>query len=254
MKSTSAALGSLLAAAKNDASWKALYNKRLALVVPFRDRAEHLAKFVPHILAYFEQDKLDAGIAHSIHVIEQAKDGRPFNAGKLKNVGYRLTEKTHDYVCFHDVDYLPIWADYSYPEKPCRLIWNGLRLKENYQDFFGAVVMFNRADFAKVNGYSNCYIGWGFEDIDLRIRCIAASLGVEHRDGTFRSLPHPDRGRESDGSLTVEATRNSGLFNTRMADLKRTRTIPEDGLKDLTYTIESESVIGSNVHLHRVII
>jgi hypothetical protein len=254
MPTTSKTLGSLLAVAKTHASWEALYSKRLAFVVPFRDRADHLAKFVPHLSAYFQQDKLDAGISHSIHVIEQSSDGRPFNAGKLKNVGYRLTEKTHDYVCFHDVDYLPIWADYSYPESPCRLIWNGLRHNENYQDFFGAVVMFNRADFAGVNGYSNCYVGWGFEDIDLRIRCIAAGLNVEHRDGTFQGLPHADRGRESDGRPTEEAVRNSNLFNARVADLKRTRTIPTDGLADLAFALESESMIGPNVHLHRVVI
>jgi len=35
------------------------YAKRLAIVVPYRDRAEHLARFVPHMVAYFERDKLD---------------------------------------------------------------------------------------------------------------------------------------------------------------------------------------------------
>jgi hypothetical protein len=33
------------------------HSKRLAIVVPDRDRAEHLAKFVPHVAAYFERDK-----------------------------------------------------------------------------------------------------------------------------------------------------------------------------------------------------
>jgi hypothetical protein len=39
------------------------YSKRLAIVVPYRDRAEHLAKFVPHLAAYFQRDKLDRQIA-----------------------------------------------------------------------------------------------------------------------------------------------------------------------------------------------
>ena len=35
------------------------YSKRLAIIVPYRDRADHLARFVPHLVAYFERDKLD---------------------------------------------------------------------------------------------------------------------------------------------------------------------------------------------------
>ena len=35
------------------------YARRLAIVVPYRDRAEHLARFLPHMVTYFERDKLD---------------------------------------------------------------------------------------------------------------------------------------------------------------------------------------------------
>jgi hypothetical protein len=47
------------------------YAKRLAIVVPYRDRAEHLAKFVPHIATYFQRDKLDRQIPVTINIIEQ---------------------------------------------------------------------------------------------------------------------------------------------------------------------------------------
>ena len=48
------------------------YSKRLAIVVPYRDRAQHLAQFVPHIATYFERDKLDRRIAVTLNIIEQA--------------------------------------------------------------------------------------------------------------------------------------------------------------------------------------
>jgi hypothetical protein len=38
------------------------YGRRLAIIVPYRDRSQHLATFVPHIVAYFERDKLDKQI------------------------------------------------------------------------------------------------------------------------------------------------------------------------------------------------
>lgn len=34
------------------------YAARLAIVVPYRDRAEHLARLVPHLATFFERDRL----------------------------------------------------------------------------------------------------------------------------------------------------------------------------------------------------
>src|SRR5215813_1806138 len=92
------------------------YSKRLAIVVPYRNRPRHLVAFMQRITNYFRREKLDRHIATSIHIVEQQGDAL-FNAGKLRNAGFSLAAKTCDYVCFHDVDYLPIWADYSWDEK-----------------------------------------------------------------------------------------------------------------------------------------
>jgi hypothetical protein len=97
------------------------YQKKLAIVVPYRNRADHLNQFIPHMLTYFSRDKLDRQISFSIYIIEQVSPTK-VNRGKLKNVGFDLVRRQSDYVCFHDVDYLPIWADYSWPENPARLI------------------------------------------------------------------------------------------------------------------------------------
>jgi hypothetical protein len=136
------------------------YGKPLAIIVPYRNRAEHLSRFIPHILAYFERDKLDRQIPISIHIIEQSGSA-PFNSGKIKNCGYILARDHADYVCFHDIDYLPIWADYSWSPTPARLVWYGLRMRENWEKFFGAVVLFDKAAFEHVNGYPIMFIGVG---------------------------------------------------------------------------------------------
>jgi hypothetical protein len=108
-----------------------------------------------------------------VHIVEQLGND-PFNRGRLLNAGFVMTKDAADYFCFHDVDYLPIWADYSYVERPTRLICHGVVRVENYEQLFGGVVAFNRADFERINGYSNDYWGWGYEDVDLRLRCIRA--------------------------------------------------------------------------------
>lgn len=217
--------------------------KRLAIVVPYRDRAEHREQFIPHLTAYFQRDKLDSQIPVSLHFVEQAGDA-PFNRGKLCNVGYMLAREDADYVCFHDVDYLPIWADYSWPENPARLIWHGLSLQESWESFFGAVVMFKNPDFELVNGFPNSYWGWGAEDRELRERCNVAGLGFDRRDGTFRGLPHEHAGFSSSGVHNDVAARNTALRLDRQKDFRDFMVM--DGLSSLSFELLSREPVTHN--------
>ena len=75
---------------------------KLAIIVPYRDREEHLGRFVPHMDEFLSQRNIE----HKIFVIEQS-DEKPFNRGWLLNVGYKIAvEQGYDYFCFHDVDML----------------------------------------------------------------------------------------------------------------------------------------------------
>src|SRR5207244_1323997 len=69
---------------------------RLSIVVPYRERPEQLARFVPHLNAYFTRDKLDKDIPWRLTIVEQAA-GQDFNRGLLKNIGFLLTEAEADY-------------------------------------------------------------------------------------------------------------------------------------------------------------
>jgi hypothetical protein len=210
------------------------YDKRLAIVVPYRDRAEHLKSFLPHVATYFERDKLDCHIAVSIHVIEQA--GRaPFNRGLVINCGYRLVHDSVDYVCFHDVDYMPIWADYAWSPQPARLIWHGLRLQEDWERFFGAVVLFDNAAFERVNGYPNAYWGWGPEDLELGMRCNLAGLGFERRDGTYIALHHKHAGFAAPGIYNEEARRTHAVWARRRDNLAAVAAT--DGLSTIEFKL-----------------
>jgi hypothetical protein len=217
------------------------YDQRLAIVVPYRDRAEHLQDFLPRIIAYFERDKLDRQIAISIHVVEQS--GRaPFNRGMVKNCGYMLVREHADYVCFHDVDYLPIWADYAWSPQPARLIWHGLALKEDWQRFFGGVVLFDNAAFERVNGYPNVYWGWGPEDLELGFRCDLAGLGFDRRDGTYMALPHQHAGLFASGIYTEEARRTHDVWvrrRDRLGDF-----MAADGLRTLKFALLRRSRVN----------
>ena len=120
-------------------------------------------------------------IDYEIFIIEQADD-KPFNRGKLLNAGYKYAlDKGCDYFVFHDVDMLPEDVDYSYSDKPLHL---ATHLQEHdyettFFDYFGGVTMFTKDDFKTINGFSNEYWGWGFEDDDLLIRCLDSNLQLD---------------------------------------------------------------------------
>jgi len=188
---------------------------RLAIVVPYRDRAEHLTRLLPHLVTFFERDRFARAIPYEIHVAEQAP-GRPFNRGAMKNVGFALAHRNADYVVFHDVDYLPIWADYSRVHAPTSLIAYGVEGQANEAtDTPGCVVALPVDDFVRINGYSNDYWGWGFEDLDLQQRIRRLGLEWRRRDGTFTALPHAHHGVAPDGAHNVETQSTRSIYQAK---------------------------------------
>ena len=150
-------------------------NHKLGIIVPYRDRPQQLKRFIKHMGEYLTD------LDYQIFIIEQSDD-KPFNRGKLLNVGYKFAcDNGCDYFVFHDVDMLPEDVDYSYTDKPLHL---ATHLQEHdyettFFDYFGGVTMFNKEDFELINGFSNEYWGWGFEDDDLLIRCLDSNLELD---------------------------------------------------------------------------
>lgn len=199
-------------------------DRRLAIVVCYRDRPEHLSRFVPHLHRHLE------GLDHEIHVIEQAET-KPFNRGLLKNIGFELLRERFEFFCFHDVDLLAEAADYQPLAFPVHLAAYveqfGYRVP--YREAFGGVVLFDRETFARINGYSNGYWGWGKEDDDLLHRCRLQAIPLYRRPGRFTSLHHP---REE------PASEQAGQNHERLQRLIRGELDPRrDGLSTLDFRL-----------------
>ena len=151
---------------------------RLGVIVPYRNRPDQLNKFLIHIKSYLDLTDID----YEIIVVNQ-DNAKQFNRGMLLNIGFVEAKKLRcDYVVFHDVDMLPIDVDYSYSEIPLHLatgfILNpGEKDRELFEQYFGGVTMFTMETFKKIDGYSNKYWAWGYEDTDLLFRC--EQKGVE---------------------------------------------------------------------------
>jgi len=173
---------------------------KLGVVVPYRNREEHLKEFVPKMETYLTRK----GIDFVIIIVEQDHN-QPFNRGALCNIGYKEAKINRcNYIVFHDVDMIPINVDYSYSDHPVHLASDELP----FENYFGGMTIFPMRDFIKINGFSNKYWGWGYEDDDLMFRCINKDIDLDTRE-----------------IIRPRFTKNSAIFNGVNAFAKINNTL-----------------------------
>ncbi|KAG8450085.1 hypothetical protein GDO86_002636 [Hymenochirus boettgeri] len=151
--------------------------QKVAILIPHRNRERHLLYLLEHLHPFLQRQQLD----YAIYVIHQTGNQK-FNRAKLLNVGYleALKEENWDCFIFHDVDLVPEndFNLYLCDTEPKHLVVGrnatGYRLR--YKGYFGGVTAMTKEQFAKVNGYSNNYWGWGGEDDDLRQRAVVQKM------------------------------------------------------------------------------
>jgi predicted glycosyltransferase involved in capsule biosynthesis len=219
-------------------------SEKLAIIVPYRDRKEHLRRFLPEMRSC---DFLD-GIDYEILIVEQ-EDGKPFNRGKLLNIGAVYCH-TASYYCFHDVDMLPLISDYSFVPNPTHLAGEAEQFgfKLPYDGYFGGVTLFDKHSFIKVNGYSNDYWGWGAEDDDVMFRCVARGVKVSRKNGRYKSLSHE---RNIAQDLYSENLKKFFGFKNDLNSEVINRKIDLDGLTTLEYEVLEERSLSKKATLIR---
>lgn len=208
--------------------------KKLSIIVPYRNREEHLQIFINEMSQFIKN------IDFNIVIVEQ-NDEKPFNRAKLLNIGFDHKRETSDYFCFHDVDMIPIESDYSYPDKPYHMVtyvsqFGGIA----YPDYYGGVNIFNKEDFIKINGYSNDFWGWGGEDDDFLKRIKEYGYDLYRRKGTYRSLSHKFNGP------------NHANYEGNIIKLGSTYDYQTDGLSNLKYELVSVEKINEITELLKV--
>lgn len=158
-------------------------HQRVAIIVPVRDRKEHLTVFLRYMHPFLQRKQM----SYVIIVVEQSEH-LPFNRGMLMNIGFKevqLFEEKYQCLILHDVDMLPEHDGnpYACPEegRPRQMAFS-MNYFKNYtpvgEGFFGAVTAISTADFQRINGFSNSFWGWGGEDENLYHRVIAQKLTV----------------------------------------------------------------------------
>ncbi|XP_005057543.1 PREDICTED: beta-1,4-galactosyltransferase 5 [Ficedula albicollis] len=171
---------------------------KVAILIPFRNRYEHLPVLLRHLIPMLQRQRLQ----FAFYVVEQAGN-QPFNRAMLFNVGFReaMKDLAWDCLIFHDVDHIPE-NDRNYygcgqmPRHFAAKLDKYMYLLP-YNEFFGGVSGLTVEQFQKINGFPNAFWGWGGEDDDLWNRVQYAGYSVtrpEGDTGKYKSIPHHHRG------------------------------------------------------------
>lgn len=144
---------------------------KTVIIIPFRDRDEHLNEFiriaVPLIYKYLPNSK--------IVVVEQNND-KLFNRGALLNVGFKEYENKTEYFITNDVDMIP--SDNVVRDVYSQEYKNVIRIRSAHKQSLGGVVKFKHSAIFDINGFPNNIWGWGIEDRALFYRCYIKNIYV----------------------------------------------------------------------------
>ncbi|KAL4640248.1 beta-1,4-galactosyltransferase 1-like isoform X1 [Arapaima gigas] len=203
--------------------------QKVAIIIPFRHRDEHLKFWLHYLHPILQRQQLDYGV----YIINQ--DGEQiFNRAKLMNIGYVEALKEYNYECFvfSDVDLIPmddrnIYKCYDQP-RHLSVSMDKFGYKLPYKQYFGGVSALSKNQYLKINGFPNNYWGWGGEDDDIYNRINYRRMLISRPDsevGKCRMIRH-SRDEKNDA--------NPQRFN-RIAHTRE--TMNRDGINSLVYQV-----------------
>ncbi|KAM9741485.1 LOW QUALITY PROTEIN: beta-1,4-galactosyltransferase 1 [Menidia menidia] len=205
---------------------------KMAVIIPFRNRDEHLKYWLHYLHPILQRQQLDYGV----YIINQAGE-EVFNRAKLLNVGYlEALREEPAYSCFlfSDVDLIPMDDRNTYGcfSQPRHLSVSmdkfGFRLP--YNQYFGGVSSMTKEQFLKINGFPNNYWGWGGEDDDIYNRLAFRGMTISRPSGDIgkcRMIRH-DRDKQNDPN----PQRFDRIAHTR-------ETMNKDGINSVSYRLVS---------------
>jgi hypothetical protein len=176
--------------------------------------------------------------ADKLWVVTQTP-GKKFNRGMLLNVGFLQAFKSNTditHVILHDVDLIPSDELISYYDRvpqPGRPLHLGKRFERyaSNPEYLGGVLSIRVNDFLAVNGFPNCFWGWGGEDdeFNLRVRTAGMTPTVPTR-GSYRDL---ERLTLKQKVYVLQTTNERCMVKHELLEDYRSGMLAADGVKSL---------------------
>ncbi|KAL7559519.1 hypothetical protein ACA910_010330 [Epithemia clementina (nom. ined.)] len=223
---------------------------RHAIIIPFRDRAFHLARFVEYMSSYleyhFQRDKSKGNHTFALYIVEQADDDL-FNRALLTNAALDHLSPETECVTQHDVDLIPAFFS-GIPYHKCRRPMHLAARAEvkNFQPMhqihLGLAVNMHQQHWASINGMDHQMQGWGGEDDDLYTRLVFLGL-ADCKPWPYGAPYRPSNG---EGNVFTAISENS-KHHTRSKQVPKevTQKVNAARAKRMRDTDLSPSVVSS---------
>lgn len=202
---------------------------KLGLIIPYRNRKEHLDIFIQYITKHFRNNNID----YKIIIVKQANNNT-FNKCRLMNIGAEYLYNDVDYFCFHDVDLIPDkYVDYNiYDNQVIHLCGKLIENKDNiikdnefyygmnfndyynnhkYRDYnnrklLGGVTLILKEIWRK-HQWNEIFQGWGYEDNEYWYRLEYNGYKIKRFNGKYISLFHFDRSKMFKNFINIQISR-----------------------------------------------
>ena len=240
-------------------------DKKLEIIVPWRDRLDDLNEFVPNISKFLEHHGIKK---YRITIVNQLLHAQ-FNRGKLLNVGFLESCEDSDYSIFHDVDVYPViyegrvstyelltydGVEIEYHGTPDYHYHKGAwSLYKGCQRSCGGIFKISNDLYEKVNGTTNSLWGWGYEDNDLYYRICEEGVRI-YEQGKRKSkygAAHFHERSPTGFKGAPEHVVNEAIGAKMWAD--KDHSFKYDGLSSCNYRVDSVGDYGTyrilNVYL-----
>lgn len=213
------------------------------IVIPYRDRMEHLKYYVQNVSPLVEQHMKDTKIV----VVEQ-EDGKLFNRGKILNVGFKEYINDTKYFITNDVDIVPtkdiINNVYTHETE------NVYRIFSGHNASLGGVVKIPVDILKDINGFPNNIYGWGIEDRALYHRSKIRGIKIDdyNQRYKFTMLKHKSN---AVNNYTGEKKKISDMWLDKHIDSlsvdEKNNMVNSSGLNTLDYVILKREELRDNV-------
>jgi len=223
----------------------------LVIIVPYRDREAQKDVFIPHMKAFLKRK----AIPYRIIICEQSDDGRPFNRGAIKNIGFleakcRLENIIDDFTyCFHDIDTIPVKDECIYELADKNSVYHSYGI----HTCLGGVIFLTEDAMATSNGYPNNYWGWGLEDVCIMARLQVCGFKIDRTN--FEWLGDEILFNKISGVENTKVWPKSDIETIKALyyyEAEHRETAIMNGLSNIKYTVLSVETPSENV-IHIVI-
>jgi hypothetical protein len=202
------------------------------ICLPYKDRQGKYKKALDSLLPDFKNYLKNNLDNFELFIVEQ-EEGKQlendtlFNLGRTINIGYDLIKSKateEDAYIWWPVDLQPIDTNFK--------ISKTTKFHADHNRWYRALGFIIKY-FKTINGFSNFYWGWGFEDEDMLLRLEVKQIDHELRVNDYSVLA--SNCNNADGTVTT-SPENSELYHRMISE----RNCEISGLNDLKYTLVRE--------------